>query len=528
EGLIGFFVNMLPLRAGLAGDPTGSELLARVREAALGAYAHQELPFERLVEELGVERSLTHAPVFQAAFALDRVAADPRPRLGDVETEPFGSGPAEAKFDLGLTLRDDGEALAGALSYRAALFDAETVARMAGHLETLLEALTAGARRRLSELSLLRDGERAQLLAGSRAEAVRHPSACVHELFSAQAAATPDLTAVAGSGGAVTYTELERGANRLAHHLRRRGVGPETRVGICLEPGAELVIGVLAILKAGGAYVPLDPAYPAERLAYTLSDSGASVLLTRSALLDALPAFAGEVVRLDADGEAVAREPDGTPRSGVDARNAAYVVHTSGSTGRPKGVVVEHAGLANTLLGTLEAFGPGAGEVFPATASYAFDIWAFEVFAPLLSGGTVRLLARETVRDVERLVGELAEVDAVHAVPALMREVVQRVQAGPGTLPRMRRVYVGGDAVPPDLIGEMRRAFPSAELRVLYGPTEATILGAASRLRAEGEYAWQVVGRPLPGAGLYVCDAGGSLLPAGVPGELWLGGAGVA
>ncbi|HEX7243495.1 MAG TPA: condensation domain-containing protein, partial [Longimicrobiaceae bacterium] len=166
--------------------------------------------------------------------------------------------------------------------------------------------------------------------------------------------------------------------------------------------------------------------------------------------------------------------------------------------------------------------------MFPATASYAFDIWAFEVFAPLLSGGTVRLLARETVRDVERLVGELAEVDAVHAVPALMREVVRRVQAGPGTLPRMRRVYVGGDAVPPDLIGEMRRAFPSAELRVLYGPTEATILGAASRLRAEGEYAWQVVGRPLPGAGLYVCDAGGSLLPAGVPGELWIGGAGVA
>ncbi|HLL47380.1 MAG TPA: amino acid adenylation domain-containing protein, partial [Longimicrobiaceae bacterium] len=528
EGLIGFFVNMLALRADLAGDPAGSELLARVRETALGAYAHQDLPFERLVEELGVGRSLTHAPVFQAAFALDRVAPDPRLRLGGVEMEPFGSGRADAKFDLELNLRDDGEALAGALSYRAALFDAETVARMAGHLETLLEGLAAGPRRRLSELSLLRDGERAQLLAGSRAEAVRRPAACVHELFSAQAAATPQLPAVAGSGGALAYAELERGANRLAHHLRRRGVGPETRVGICLEPGAELLVGVLAILKAGGAYVPLDPAYPAERLAYTLSDSGASLLLTRSALLDALPAFAGEVVRLDADGEAVAREPDGAPWSGVDARNAAYVVYTSGSTGRPKGVVVEHAGLANTLLGTLEAFGPSTGEVFPAMASYAFDIWAFEVFAPLLSGGTVRLLARETVWDVERLVGELAEVDAVHAVPALMREVVARVQAGPGTLPRMRRVYVGGDAVPPDLIGEMRRAFPSAELRVLYGPTEATILGAASRLRAEGEYAWQVVGRPLPGVGLHVCDAGGSLLPAGVPGELWIGGAGVA
>jgi amino acid adenylation domain-containing protein len=528
EGLIGFFVNMLPLRADLAGDPTGTELLARVRETALEAFAHQELPFERLVEELGVERSLVHAPVFQAAFALDPVARDQRLRLGDVAMEPFGRGDVVAKFDLYLVAGDPGDELAAEVVYRAALFDAETIARMAGHLMALLEGIAAHPGRRLSELPLLRGGERAQLLAGSRAEAVAHPAACVHELFTAQAARTPELTAVAGRSGALTYAELERAANRLAHHLRRRGVGPETRVGICLERGPELVVGVLAVLKAGGAYVPLDPAYPAERLAYTLADSGASLLVTRSDLLDALPAFGGEVVRLDADGDAVAGERDDVPVSGVGVHNAAYVIYTSGSTGLPKGVVVEHAGLANTLLGTRDAFGLAAGEVTAALASPAFDIWGFEVFTPLLSGGQVRLPETETVRDVERLAGELADVDAVHAVPALMREIVARVQAGPGTLPRMRRVFVGGDAVPPDLIDQMRRVFPSTELWVLYGPTEATVLGAASRLRSEGGYAWQVIGRALPGAALYVCDAAGGLLPAGVPGELWIGGAGVA
>ncbi|HEX8274264.1 MAG TPA: non-ribosomal peptide synthase/polyketide synthase [Longimicrobiaceae bacterium] len=527
EGLIGFFVNMLCMRADLSGDPSGAELLARVRETALGAYAHQDLPFERLVEELAPERSLAHTPLFQASFALNRTTAERRLRLGDVAMEAFGEGDAVAKFDLYLMATDRGEELDGVLVYREALFDAATVERMGGHLETLLAALAAGPGRRLSELSLLRPDERAQLLAESRADAAG-AAACVHELFAAQAAATPHLPAVSGPGGALSYAELERAAGRLAGHLRRRGVGPETRVAVCLEPGVELVAAVLAVFRAGGAYVPLDPAYPSERLAYTLADSGASVLLTRSALLDALPAFAGETVRLDADAEAIAGEPDAAPASGVGPRNAAYVIYTSGSTGRPKGVVVEHAAVANTLLGTRAAFAPAPGDVMAALAGSAFDIWLFEVFAPLLSGGEARLVERDAVRDVERLVAELAGVDALHAVPALMREIAQRVQAGPGTLPRVKRVFVGGDAVPPDLIGQMRRAFPSAEAWVLYGPTEAAIVGGAARLRAEGGYAWQVLGRPLPGAALYVCDPWGGPLPAGVAGELWMGGAGVA
>jgi amino acid adenylation domain-containing protein/non-ribosomal peptide synthase protein (TIGR01720 family) len=529
EGLIGFFVNTLALRADLGGDPTWSGLLGRVREATLGAYDHQDLPFERLVDELAVERSLTHSPVFQTVFTLVQGAGDDeRLELGELELASFGSGERVAKFDLELVLRDGGDSLDGVLVYRPALFDAATIAQMAGHLEAVLASMAAAPGRHLSETSLLRAGERAELLAGSRAEPVDHPPACVHELFAAQAARTPELTAVADGGGALSYSELERRSSRLANRLRALGVGPEVRVGVCLERGVEMVLAVLGVLKAGGAYVPLDPAYPAERLAYTLSDSGASLLVSRGRLPETLAAFGGPVLCLDADREAIAAEPEDAPESGVGVRNAAYVVYTSGSTGRPKGVVVEHASLANTLLGTREAFGLAAGEVMPVLASYAFDIWGFEVFAPLLSGGQARLLPRETVRDVERLVEELAAADALHAVPVLMREVVARVQAGPGTLPRIRRVFVGGDAVPPDLLEQMPRVFPAARLWVLYGPTEASILGASSRLRAEGGYGWQVVGRALPGVTLHVCGAGGALLPAGMPGELWIGGAGVA
>ncbi|HEX7241395.1 MAG TPA: condensation domain-containing protein, partial [Longimicrobiaceae bacterium] len=299
EGLIGFFVNMLPLRGDLRGDPTGAELLGRVRETALGAYDHQELPFERLVEELGVERSLTHAPVFQVGFALDRVARDRRLRLGEVAMEPFGGGGDVAKFDLYLVAGDPGEELSGVLAYRAALFDAATIARMAGHLDVLLEAMAAGSGRRLSEMSLLRASERAQLLAGSRAEPGGHPVACVHELFSAQALRTPGLTAVAGRNGVLTYAELERDANRLARHLRSRGVGAETRVGICLERGVELVVGVLAVLKAGGAYVPLDPAYPRARVRLMLADTRIPVLLTQPALAGRVEAGDAAVVSID-------------------------------------------------------------------------------------------------------------------------------------------------------------------------------------------------------------------------------------
>ena len=290
EGLIGFFVNLLALRAGLGGDPTWAELLGRTRDATLGAYDHQELPFERLVEELATERSLTYTPVFQVVFALNRAAGeDERLRLGDLAVESFGGGGGVVKFDLDLTVTDAGERLAGVLTYRSALFDAGTIARMAGNLETVLEAMVADPGRRLSELSLLSGAERTRVLEAWNASAPVLPRACIHGLFAERAARAPGATAVVCESVPLTYADLERRSRRLSHYLRRRGIGPETRVALCAERSADLVVAILGILRAGGVYVPVDPAYPADRMAYLLEDSGCAAVLVQEKRRSLLP-----------------------------------------------------------------------------------------------------------------------------------------------------------------------------------------------------------------------------------------------
>ncbi|HEX2091055.1 MAG TPA: amino acid adenylation domain-containing protein, partial [Longimicrobiaceae bacterium] len=294
----------------------------------------------------------------------------------------------------------------------------------------------------------------------------------------------------------------------LAHHLQSLGVGPDARVALCLERGVDAVAGLLAVLKAGGAYVPLDPAYPAERLEYMRQDSGARVMLTPAEVRTAL-----------AGSGAVENVPGG---AGPDS--LAYVIYTSGSTGRPKGVAVEQGNLASFVLAMQEEVGFGPGDVVPCLASYAFDIWAFEVLLPLASGAEVHLLPREKVMDVPVLLRELERATAVHAVPALMQQVVAAGRQFPG----IRQVFVGGDAVPATLLDQVRATFPSARVRVFYGPTEATVLAATYALDPQERVGWQVVGRPLPNVRLYVCDRAGVPLPVGVPGELWIGGAGVA
>ncbi|MET0395270.1 MAG: amino acid adenylation domain-containing protein, partial [Longimicrobiaceae bacterium] len=529
EETVGMFINTLPVRVRLDGAAGVREWLQGLQEHQVEAREHEYAPLVEVQRWSGVPRgeALFRSVVVFENYPIDEAVGEASANgLGGLRVRP-SVGREQANYPLVLSAHATAH-LSAELRYDAVHIDPQAAERLARQLAAVLEAMAAHGGRRLSELSLLREGERSQLLAASRGESAARPSACLHELFAARAERTPDAPAVSFGGATLGYAELDRAANRLAHHLRRHGVGPETRVGICLERGTEMVVGALGVLKAGGAYVPLDPDYPAERLAYTLSDSGAPLLLTRAPLLALLSAFHGRVVCLDASAEEIAREPDVAPESGVGVGNAAYVIYTSGSTGRPKGVVVEHASLAHTLLATRDTFAFAEGETMPGMASYAFDIWAFEVFTPLLAGARVRLLARETVRDVERLVEELAAADAVHAVPALMREVVARVQAGPGTLPRMRRVFVGGDAIAPDLLEQMQAAFPAAQAWAMYGPTETTMVSAASRLRQEVRPGWQVVGGALPGEGLYVCDGGGGLLPVGVAGELWIGGAGVA
>jgi len=525
EGLIGFFVNTLVLRADLSGDPSFGDLLRQVRERTLGAYQHQDLPFEKLVEELGVERSLAHTPLFQVMFSLQNNEQGEL-RLGGAGVEALERGGPVAKFDLTLSLGEAGEEIHGGLEYRSELWEPATIERMAGHYRAVLAGVAAAPESRLWELELLDEAERRQVVEEwNRTDAGFHSGECIHPLFEAQVARTPDAVAVIFGQEALTYRELNERADRRAHHLVHLGVGPEVRVGIALERGPEMVVGVLAVLKAGGAYVPLDPSYPRERLAWMLEDSGAHLVLTQAALADRFQGFAGEVVRID---ETVpSYSSDFAPACPPSPENLAYVIYTSGSTGRPKGVLVQHGSLANLLSATRETFGVGRGDVMPALASFAFDIWLFEALLPLTAGAAVRLVERERVLDVPALLEEVADATLLHAVPALMRQIAQAERETP-RLGRLRRAFVGGDRVPADLLAEMRASFTGAETHVLYGPTEGTVLATTHPVAAGGAVEGHPIGKPLGNVRLYVCDPFGSPQPVGVPGELRIGGAGVA
>jgi amino acid adenylation domain-containing protein len=532
EGLIGFFVNTLPLRVDLSGAPTVAEALGRVKARALEAQQNQDIPFEQVVEVVQPARSLAHTPLFQVMFAWQNVPREnlelPGLELGPLH--PAGSSSqVSAKFDLSLALWEDGGRIEGRAEYATALFERETVERWLGYLGRVLEGMVADELGSVERLELLPDAERRRVVEEFNDMRVGIPrEALVHEQFEAQVERTPGAAALVFEDETLSYAELNARANRLAHHLRALGVGPDARVGICTERGFGIVVGVLGVLKTGGAYLPLDPAYPAERLRYMLEDGAPAVLLTEPALRPLFADATLPVVELGAPGAAWDEGPASNPeRCGLTPEHLAYVIYTSGSTGRPKGVRVPHASVGATLAVAGDAFGFGAGDRVPSLASFAFDIWLFETLLPLLGGGSVRLVPRERVPDVPRLMEDLAWCTTVHAVPALMRRIVEEVRATPeGVLGTLRRAFVGGDAVAPDLLEEMRIAFPAAEIHVLYGPTEAAIICAAHRLGGEAA-ARQMVGRPLGNAALYVVEPGGTVAPVGVPGELCLGGASV-
>ncbi len=517
EGLIGFFVNTLVLRFDFAGDPSFRDLLGRVRESALSAYAYQDLPFERLVEELQPERDPSRSPLFQVVFSLDPVqGGELAPGLG-YELLEIDTG--TAKFDLTLFLKQEAEGLSAVLEYATDLFDAPTVLRLSRSFLCLLSGLVEeGAGLRVSMLPLLGAGERWQILGEWNEPGVPAPAdVCLHDLVAAQVERTPLAVALVAGRERLTYRDLGLRAGRLARLLAARGVGPEVRVGVFLSRSPALVTTLLGILEAGGAYVPLDPNYPRERLEFMLEDAGATVLITETALASRLPACRARLLVLDAEPE---DEPAAAAPRQAFSGNLAYLIYTSGSTGRPKAVAIEHRSAVAFVRWAQRVFGPAELASVLAATSISFDVSVAELFVTLASGG--RLILADNVLELPELPAA-GEVTLVSAVPSAVAAMAERIRAAS---PGVRAVNLGGEPVKNSL-AQALYATGVERVRNLYGPSEDTTYSTCEIVE-RGSRREPAIGRPIAGSWARLLDSHLRLVPVGVPGEIYLGGAGLA
>ncbi|MBD6618564.1 amino acid adenylation domain-containing protein [Komarekiella sp. 'clone 1'] len=521
EGLIGFFVNTLVLRTNLAGNPNFEELLKRVREVALGAYAHQDLPFELLVEELQPQRDLSHTPLFQVMFVLQNAPMSAL-ELPGLTLSPLESNSDSAKLDLTLYITETVDGLLGNLEYNTDLFEESSIQRMAAHLQTLLEGIVANPQQRLSELPLLTEFERRQLMVEWNDTEVKYPQQCIHELFEAQVEKTPDAVAVVFEEEQLTYKELNAKANQLGDYLQVLGVKAEVLVGICLERSLGMVIGLLAILKAGGVYIPLDPSYPKERLAFILEDTQASVLLTQTSLLQVIPQHQAEVVCLDADWHYIAQQSQENLLSDITPDNLAYVIYTSGSTGKPKGVQIPHSALSNFLYSMRKTPGLTQEDTLLAVTTYSFDIAALELFLPIIVGGCLVIASREVASDGTQLSVLLTNSKAtvMQATPATWQLLLTAGWNGNEQL----KILCGGEALPGYLANQLLHR--CACLWNMYGPTETTIWSAASQVEIDSTIV--PISQAIANTQLYILDQYNQLVPVGIAGELHIGGDGLA
>jgi amino acid adenylation domain-containing protein len=532
ENLIGFFANHLVLRADLSGDPTFREALGRVKQMTLDAQAHQDVPFEMLVEQIQPSRDLSHNPLVQVVFVLQNLPAQTLTQadltfdLSSVESET-------SKFDLTLSINETRQALAATLEYSTDLFEAATIERMARHFQMLLAGAVFDVNQRLSALPLVSDEERGQLVLDWNATRRPFPETmCLHQLFEAQAERAPDAIAAIQGEQRLSYGELNRRANQVAHMLRGLGVGPDVAVGICVERSLEMVVGLLGIVKAGGAYMPLDPAYPQERLQFMLHDARVNVLLTQQRLLDRLPAEQIQVICLDADWPAIEQQPFTNPTAPVTPANLVYLIYTSGSTGRPKGVMLDHRGRVNNFCDFNSRFGIGAGDRVLAISSPSFDMCAYDVFGTLAAGGGIVLPTAALERDVAHWAALIIEhqVTIWHSVPALLDVLVEYVAAQPELHPRtLRLVLLGGDWIPVSLPDRLKALVPSMQVISLGGATEASMDSTIYEIQ-HSDPRWKSIpyGEPMVNQRAYILDRRQRLVPIGVPGELHLGGIGLA
>ncbi len=519
EGLIGFFVNTLVLRTNLAGNPSFEELLKRVREVALGAYVHQDLPFELLVEELQPERDLSHTPLFQVMFVLQNAPMSAL-ELPGLTLSPLESNSDSAKLDLTLYMTETAEGLIGNLEYNTDLFEESSIQRMAAHLQMLLEGIVANPQQRLSELTLLTEFERHQLMVEWNNTEVEYPQQCIHQLFEAQVEKTPDAVAVVFGEEQLTYEELNSRANQLAHHLQDLGVKPEVLVGICVERSLSMVIGLLAILKAGGAYIPLDPSYPQERLAFILEDAQASVLLTQASLVEAMPQHKAQVVCLDAHWHYIAQQSKENLFSEVTPDNLAYVIYTSGSTGKPKGVMIKHASTVAMLDWANTTFDLEAKKGVLASTSICFDLSVFEIFVPLSCGGKVILIENALYLPT---LPKSENVTLINTVPSVISQLLRN-----GGIPTsVKTVNIAGEPLHNQLVQELYQQENIQQVFNLYGPSEDTTYSTFAWIQ-KGSSNTPPIGRPIHNTQIYLLDKNYQPVPVGIPGMLYLSGAGLA
>ncbi|WP_445638423.1 Amino acid adenylation domain-containing protein [Nostoc sp. DSM 114161] len=519
EGLIGFFVNSLVLRTNFSGNPTFRELLNRVREVTLGAYSHQDLPFEKLVEELQPERDLSHHPFFEVVFSLQNTPID-AVELPGLTLSLFEFDSKTAKLDLEFHLWRDLESLKGQVVYSTDLFDETTITRMLGHFQTLLESVVANPEQRLSDLSLLTVEERQDLLIDWNDTKIEYLHKCFHQLFEAQVEKTPDAIALVFGNEKLSYKQLNIRANQLARHLQKMGVLPDVLVGICVERSPQMIIALLAIFKAGGAYLPLEPSLPQERLNFILEDARVSVLLTQEKLLKHFENFSNPIVCIDKDWAIITQHSQENPTTCVTSDNLAYVIYTSGSTGKPKGVLLQHQGLSNLAKAQIQVFNIQPNNRILQFASLSFDASIFEIVMALQTGASLYLLNKESLLPGQPLLKFLREKSITHVTlpPAVLAVLPTE------SLPALQTIICAGESCTDDIVkrwcNSQRRFFNA------YGPTEATVWSTVAEIKPQSEKI--LIGRPIANTQIYILDKYLQPLPIGIIGELYIGGEGLA
>ncbi|MGB7440886.1 MAG: amino acid adenylation domain-containing protein [Coleofasciculaceae cyanobacterium] len=534
EKLIGFFVNTLALRTDFSDNPSFRSLLTQVREVALEAYDHQDLPFDKLVEELQPERDPSYSPIAQVMFVLQNTTI-PTQQLPGLTLSSMEVENSTSKFDLTLELQETVGGLQGWFEYNTDLFEATTIERMAGHFQTLLESIVANPEESIAQLPLLTEVERNQLLVEWNNTQVDYPQdKCIHQLFEAQVERSPDAVAVVFEDQQLTYKELNSRANQLAHHLRTLGVKPEVLVAICVERSLGMVVGLLAILKAGGAYVPLDPAYPPERIAFSISDSQVKILLTKEKHLDELPEHQAKVVCLDRDWQSIAGYSSENPQTEVKPANLAYVIYTSGSTGKPKGVLVAHFNVVRLFTATQDWYNFDHNDVWTLFHSHAFDFSVWEIWGALIYGGKLVVVPYVVSRSPNAFYQllEKEQVTVLNQTPSAFLQLIQ-VEESTNIEPKLNLRYVifGGEALEIQSLKPWfnRHGDRTPQLVNMYGITETTVHVTYRPITmADLEQRRSVIGFPIPDLKLYLVDSYLQAVPIGVVGEMYVGGAGVA